>query len=220
MRCGLLVAFVIGCGPSAAPPPVDYGPPAEPVDPIACPAARLEAFAARVGLAAEITTEPVLEAARVDKLPCKPDETDADCIARARKRPIPAPYEVAGVTIGAEVTHVEYTYEIDGRRVTEEAPTLAAMVERLKALQAAGHRITPIRAESAGDARARHAAIAYRAVGGQQRRVATLRGPAAAETAQTMADVHAAAQAANLELRSLQVTPDGELVVVATCIAL
>ena len=212
----LALLFVAACG-AREQPPVDYGPPpGEPVDPIVCPAARLERFATRAGIAPAITTEPVVDAARIDKVPCKPAEADDACIARARQRPVPSFYEVAGVTIGGDITHVEFTYDVDGRRFTEQAPTMDAMVARLKSLQARGHKVVVIRGESAPDAGSRHAAIAYRGVGGQQRRVVTLRSRPD-DPARAMAEVQTAAEYERLQVRTLEVTPEGELVVVATC---
>ncbi|HLL23878.1 MAG TPA: hypothetical protein VK427_17190, partial [Kofleriaceae bacterium] len=94
------------CGAHAPAPQSDFGPPRAPVDPVACPAATLERFAERAAHVATITTEPVLDAARTDKLPCKPAETDAACIARARTRAVPPGYEVTSVTIGGDITHI------------------------------------------------------------------------------------------------------------------
>jgi len=218
----LYVLVLTACGPREVTPTPDYGPPPEPVDPIACPAAALERFANRVGAPLAIATEPVVDAARIDKVPCKPAETDDACLARARTRPVPAFYEVAGIKIGGEVTHVEFTYELDGRRFTEQAPSMEAMVARLKAFQAKGHKVVVIRGESAADAGSRHAAIAYRGVGGTQRRVGTLRWRATGDDpdrdrARALSDAQAAAEHERMEIRSMQVTDDGELVVVATC---
>jgi len=214
----LLVLVLTACGPRELAPTPDYGPPPAPVDPIACPAAVL-------GAPLTIATEPVVDAARIDKVPCKPAETDDACLARARARPVPAFYEVASIKIGGEVTHVEFTYELDGRRFTEQAPSMEAMVARLKAFQAKGHKVVVIRGESAADAGARHAAIAYRGVGGTQRRVGTLRWRATGDDpdrdrARGLADAQAAAEHERLEIRSMQITDDGELAVVATCGAL
>ena len=211
----LAVLVVAACGARER-PPVDYGPPPTPIDPIACPADRLERFATRAGIEPAITTEPIIEAARIDKVPCKPAESDDACISRARQRPVPSFYEVAGITIGGDVTHVEFTYELDGRRFTEQAPTMEAMVARLKALQAKGHKVVVIRGESAPDAGSRHAAIAYRGVGGQQRRIVTLRSRPA-DPARAMSEIQAAAEHERLQVRTLEVTGDGEVVAVATC---
>lgn len=203
-------------------PAPDYGPPAEPVDPIACPAARLERFATQVGSALSITTEPIVDAGRIDKIPCKLDETDDACLARARKRPIPSFYEIIGVTLGGDVTHVEFTYSLDGRRITERADSMKKMVARLKAFQAAGHKVVLIRGESAGDAGARHAAIAYRGVGGQQRRIATLRFRPTTEhpprePARAMGDAQLAAEQERIEIRTMEAEDDNTVVIVATC---
>ena len=122
-----------------------------------------------------ITTEPIVDAGRIDKVPCKLDETDEQCVSRARKRPAPSYYEVTGVTLGGDDSEVEYTYDLDGRRITERAESMRAMVARLKALQAAGRKVTLLRGEAATGTSARHAAIAYRGVGGQERRLGTLR---------------------------------------------
>lgn len=226
MRCAAATAaLLIACGPRAAPAPVpDYGPPPAPVDPIACPVERLERLAARVGAEATIATEPILDASRIDKVPCRPAETDDACVTRARSRPAPASYNIIGVTIGGDVTHVEFTYTLDGRRITETAPSMERMIARLMALKEAGHKVVVLRGESAADAGSRHAAITYRGVGGQERRVATLRirtasapsegepaGPAAAA-----ADVQAAATQDRMEIRSMEVDAD-HLVVVVTC---
>ena len=206
-----LLLLVVACGPRDA-APIDYGPPPQPIDPIACSAARLEHFAARIGAAIEITTEQIVDAARIDKLPCKPSETDDACLSRARARPVPAYYEVAGVTIGKEITQVDFIYDLDGRRFTDSAESMQEMVARLKQLQAGGHKVTIIRAESAPDAGSRHAAIAYRGVGGQQRRLATLRWRPDASI-----DPHARAEDDRIEIRSMQVAESGEATAVVTC---
>jgi hypothetical protein len=162
------LAFVLlfACGPRGETPTTDFGPPAQPIDPIACPAARLERFAETAELTIILSTEAVVDAGRVDKAPCK---TDEQCISRARKRPAPAFYEITGVTIGADNTQVDYTYDLDGRRIIEQADSMAQMVERLKALQAAGHTVTLLHGDSAPDAGPRHAAITYRGIGGTDR---------------------------------------------------
>lgn len=218
----VLLLVAAACGAREVTPAPDYGPPAEPVDPIACDAGRLERFATQVGAALSITTEPVVDAGRIDKTPCKPDETDEACLARARKRGVPAFYEVTGVTIGGDVTHVEFTYSLDGRRITEQAESMQQMVARLKAFQAAGHKVVLIRGESAADAGSRHAAIAYRGVGGQQRRVATLRFRPTTEhpprePGRAMADAQAAAEHERVQIRSMQAEDDNTVVIVATC---
>jgi hypothetical protein len=216
MRFALLpVIACFACG-ARDPAPVDFGPPPQAIDPLACPASILERFATRVGAPLAITTEQIVDAARIDKVPCKPAEADDACIARARTRPVPTSYEVAGVTIGGDVTHVEFLYDIDGRRVTEHADTLDAMVKRLKALQAQGHKVTLIRGESAADAGSRHAAIAYRGVGGRQRRIANLKWKPD-DPNRAMAEVQAAADRDLLEVRTMEATTEGEVVVVATC---
>lgn len=220
MRAFAALLVIAACGAREVTPVPDYGPPPRRFDPIACPAAMLDVLATRIpGAQLAVSLERVVDAARVDKVPCGELADDA-CLARARKRPVPVGYEVVGVTIGGDVTHVDVTYELDGRRITEQAPSLAAMVEKLKALQAAGHHVRVIAGESASDAESRHAAIAYRAAGGQQRRVGTYRWRVPdGETAASLADAHAAAEAAQLQVRSVEVTDDG-VVMTATCAAL
>lgn len=218
-----VLAFAIACGPRAASTPTDFGPPPAPVDPIVCPAARLERFAEATEMTLEISTEPVVDTNRVDQVPCKPDETDAQCLARARKRPAPPSYEVVGVTLGSEDSDVEFVYEIDGRRVVEQAASLAKMVERLKALQAGGHKVSLLRGESLGDTSVRHAAVAYRGVGVQERRVGTLRWrPTRQDTdipaarARAIERIQAVVAEQRLELRALD-TANEIVVVTATC---
>ena len=197
------------------PPEPDYGPPAQPVDPVACPAARLEKFANLVEAPLAITTEPIVDSARIDQVPCKPTESDAQCLARARARPAPASFEVVGVTIGGD-GDLSYTYTIDGREVTETAQSLELMVARLKQLQAAGHQIVVLRGGRDADAVSRHAAIAYRAVGGRERRVATLRWHSE-DPARTMARAREVADQELVEIRAMEIAGTGELVIIATC---
>jgi len=217
-----LVIVVAACGAREVTPPPDYGPPPAPVDPIACAAERLEKFATKIGGTLAITTEPVLDAKRVDKVPCKQDETNDACIARARKRGVPVFYEVTGVTINTDATAVELTYDLDGRRFTEHGESLEQMVERLKAMQAAGHKVVVIRGGSSADGGTRHAAIAYRGVGGQERRVGKLtihpdKEHPPRETAAAMADVQMAAAEDHMEIRTMQSADDASITVVATC---
>lgn len=218
----LLVLFA--CGPRAETPTTDFGPPAAPVDPIACPAARLERFAEAAELTITIGTEPVVDAGRVDKVPCKTGETDDACLARARKRPAPAYYEVTGVTLGADNTEVTYTFDLDGRRITETAASMANMVERLKGLQAAGHKVTLLHGDATPDAGPRHAAITYRGTGGTERRVATLRWhPTKQDTdipaarARAVPRIQAVADEQRIELRALDTSQPDALTVTATC---
>lgn len=220
MRAFLILAAA--CGAREVTPAPDYGPPPAPVDPIACPADRLERFATKIGAAVKITTEPVLDTARVDKVPCKQDEANDACIARARKRPVPAFYEVTSVTIGNDATAVELVYDLDGRRFTEHGESLEEMVNRLKALQASGHKVVVIRGGSSADAGTRHAAIAYRGVGGQERRVGAMvihpqKEHPPREVAAAMADVGMAAAEDHMEIRTMQSADDGSVTVVATC---
>jgi hypothetical protein len=220
------LAFVLlfACGPRGETPTTDFGPPAQPIDPIACPAARLERFAETAELTIILSTEAVVDAGRVDKVPCKTGETDEQCISRARKRPAPAFYEITGVTIGADNTQVDYTYDLDGRRIIEQADSMAQMVERLKALQAAGHTVTLLHGDSAPDAGPRHAAITYRGIGGTERRIATLHWrptrqdadiPAARQRA--LEHVQALAQEQRVELRAIDTSNEATLVITATC---
>jgi hypothetical protein len=212
-----LLLLVVACGPRVEPAaPVDYGPPAAPIDPIACPADTLERFAARVGVPPAITTEQIVDASRVDKLPCKAAETNDACLARARARPAPTSYELAGVTIANEVTSVEYTYDLNGRRLTETASSMEELVTKLKALSAQGNKVTIVRAESAGDGASRHAAIVYRGVGGRERRLVTLTWQPD-DTAAAMADTQAAAERERIEIRSMALDDKNNLVVVGTC---
>ena len=218
--CALIV--VAACGAREVTPAPDYGPPPVPVDPIACPAARLEKFALRAGATLAITTEPVVDAARIDKLPCKQDEPDDACVARARKRPAPAYYEVTSVTIGGDDAVVEYTFDLDGRRITEQADSMQKMVERLKALQAKGHKVVLIRGESTGDSTARHAAIAYRGVDVQERRVATLtirptKEHPPRDPGRAMADAQAYAEDDRMEIRTMQAGENDTIVATVTC---
>jgi hypothetical protein len=217
VACMLVACTLAACGPrAAAPPPVDYGPPAAPIDPIACPAATLERFAARVGVTPAITTEQIVEAARIDKLPCRPRETDDACLSRARNQPTPPSYERTGITIASEITNVDFTYDLDGRRLTESAPSMDAMITKLKALAAQGHKVTIVRAESAADAGTRHAAIVYRGIGGRQRRIVTLTSrPEDASAA--MGATEAAAERERIEIRSMALDEQQNLVVIATC---
>ena len=221
LRICALIA-IAACGAREVTPAPDYGPPPAPVDPIACPAARLEQFATRAGATIAIATEPVIDAGRIDKVPCKPDEPDDACVARARKRPAPTSYEVIGVTIGGDDAVVEFTFDLDGRRMTEQADSMQKMVARLKALQAQGHKVVLLRGESVGDAAARHAAIAYRGVGVQERRIATLRIHPTKEhpprdLGRAMADAQAYAEEDLLEIRSMQATDDTTITIVVTC---
>jgi hypothetical protein len=218
------VVFLLACGPRGETPTTDFGPPAQPIDPVTCAAARLERFAEAAELTIEISTEPVVDAGRIDKVPCKTGETDEQCIARARKRAAPAFYEVTGVTIGADNTQVDFTYVLDGRRVTEQAESMAKMVERLKALQAAGHKVTFLQGAEAPDAGPRHAAIAYRGIGGTERRIATLRWhPTRQDTdipaarARAIGNIQALAEDQRIELRALDTSHPDALVVTATC---
>ena len=220
-----VVLFVLAaCGPRASTPAQDFGPPAEPADPIACAAARLEQFAAVTETAVTISTEDVVDAGRIDKLPCKPDETDPQCIERARKRGVPLYYEVTGVTIGGDDTTVELTYELDGRRFTEQGESMKDMVARLKALQAAGHKVVVVAGGSAAEGGSRHAAIAYRGVGGQQRRIATLLWrptrqdtDVAAARARAMENIQGLAGEQRIEVRNMEPTGEDKLVVTITC---
>lgn len=212
----MFLALLVACGPRESVSPVDYGPPTAPIDPIACPATTLERFAARVGVTPAITTEQMVEAARIDKLPCKPAEADDACLARARARPTPPFYELTGVKIANEVSSVDFVYDLDGRRFTDSAPSMDAMITKLKALAAQGHKVTVVRAESAADAGTRHAAIVYRGVGGQQRRVVTLKWhPDDPPTAMT--NTQAAGERERIEIRSMALDDQGDLVVVGTC---
>ena len=218
----IVILVAASCGAREVTPAPDYGPPPAPVDPIACAADRLERFATKVGGAITITTEPVVDTKRVDTVPCKHDEANDACIARARKRPVPAFYEVTGVTINADATAVELTYDLDGRRFTERGESLEEMITRLKALQAAGHKVVVIRGGSAAEGGTRHAAIAYRGVGGQERRVAKLtlhpdKEHPPRETAAAMADVQIAAAEDHMEIRTMQSADDASVTVVATC---
>ena len=217
-----LVIVLVACGAREVTPAPDYGPPPAPVDPIACAAERLEKFGTKIGGAVTISTEPVVDTKRVDKVPCKQDETNDACIARARKRAVPTFYEVTGVTINTEGTEVELTYDLDGRRFTERGESLEEMVTRLKALQAAGHKVVVIRGGSSPDGGTRHAAIAYRGVGGQERRLAKLtihpdKEHPPREVAAAMADVQMAAVEDHMEIRTMQSADDGSVTVVATC---
>jgi hypothetical protein len=218
----LALLVLAACGAREVTPAPDYGPPPEPVDPITCAASRLEHFATRAGATIAITTEPVIDAARIDKVPCKPDEADDACVVRARTRPTPPMYEVIRVTIGGDDAVVEYTFDLDGRRITEQADSMQKMVARLKALQAKGHKVVLIRGESMGDSAARHAAIAYRGVGVQERRIATLRIRPTKEhpprdLARAMADAEAYAADDLLEIRSMEATDDATVTLVVTC---
>ncbi|MDQ3338604.1 MAG: hypothetical protein M4D80_25855 [Myxococcota bacterium] len=220
--CAAALLAVAACGAREVTPAPDYGPPPEPVDPITCPATRLERFATRAGATITITTEPVIDAARIDKVPCKSDEPDDACLARARKRPTPSSYEVTGVTIGGDDAPVEYTFDLDGRRITEQADSMQKMVARLKALQAKGHKVVLLRGESVGDSAARHAAIAYRGVGVQERRIATLvmrptKEHPPRDLPRAMADAQAYADDDRLEIRSMQATDDSTITITVTC---
>ena len=224
MHRAVILFVLAACGPRASTPTQDFGPPATPVDPIACPAARLEQFAVTTETAITISTEDVVDAGRIDKVPCKPAETDPQCIERARKRPAPSFYEVTGVTVGGDDTTVELTYELDGRRFTEQGDSMKEMVARLKALQAAGHKVVVIAGGSAADTGTRHAAIAYRGVGGQQRRIATLNWrPTKQDTDVTVAraraveNIQALAGEQRIEIRSMEPTEQDRLVVTITC---
>jgi hypothetical protein len=218
----VLLLVAAACGAREVTPAPDYGPPPEPIDPIACPAARLERYAQLAGSPLTISTEPIVDAGRIDKVPCKQDETDDACVSRARKLPSPSYYEVVGVTIGGDTSVVEFTYELDGRRVTERADSMQKMVARLKAFQAAGRKVVLIRGESAGDSAARHAAIKYRGVGGQERRIATLRfrplkEHPPRELPRAMAEAQALAEQERIEIRSMQAGDDETITIVATC---
>jgi hypothetical protein len=218
--CALIL--VAACGAREVTPAPDYGPPPAPVDPILCPAARLEQFATRAGATIAITTEPIVDAARIDKVPCKQDEPDDACIARARQRPTPSSYEVTGVTIGGDDAVVEYTFDLDGRRITERADSMQKMVARLKALQAKGHKVVLLRGESTGDSAARHAAIAYRGIGVQERRIATLtirptKEHPPRDPARAMADAQAYADEERMEIRTMAANDDATVTLVITC---
>ena len=222
LRALIAVAACGACGAREVTPAPDYGPPPAPTDPIACAASRLEQFALRAGATLTISTEPVVEAARIDKIPCKQDEPDDACIARARKLPTPSYYEVMNITIGGDDAVVEYTFDLDGRRITEQAESMQKMVARLKALQAQGHKVTLLRGESTGDAAARHAAIAYRGIGVQERRVATLtirptKEHPPRDPARAMADAQAHAVDEQIEIRTMAATDDTTVTLVATC---
>lgn len=217
---GVICALALGCGASPPPPAPDFSNPAGPAgdtpDPIACPEAELAGLAARIaGAQLAISLEPIVDAARIDKLPCAPQASDDACLARAHQRPVPDGYELTGITIGGEVSHVEVTYDLDGVRRTEEAASLEVMVAKLKALQARGHKVVLIAGHSVGEAETRHAAVAYRRLGGRQRRVGTLRWRAD-DRPRAFAEAQAAAHEAGLELRKLEVVDD-ELVLTATC---
>lgn len=217
MRMRVLpVVLLVACGPRESTTPVDYGPPAAPIDPIACPASLLERFAARVGVTPAITTEQIVEAARIDKVPCKPGETDDACRARARARPAPSFYEVTSIEIANEVASVDFVYDLDGRRITESSPSMEDMVKKLKSLASQGHKVTVIRAASAPDATSRHAAILYRGVGGRERRIVTLTWHPD-DAATSMAETQAAAERERIEIRSMDLDDKGNLVVVGTC---
>ncbi|MBA3391773.1 MAG: hypothetical protein H0T89_03965 [Deltaproteobacteria bacterium] len=220
---GVLCALALGCGASPPPPAPDFSTPggaeSPPPDPIACPEAELAGLATRIaGAQLTVSQEPIVDAARIDKLPCAPQASDEACLARARKRSIPDGYELTGVTIGGEVSHVEVTYDLDGVRRTEEAASLEVMVGKLKALQAKGHKVVLIAGHSVGEAETRHAAVAYRRLGGRQRRIATIRWQAD-DRARAFAEAQAAAQEAGLEIRKLELSGDvdDELVMTATC---
>jgi hypothetical protein len=218
----ILAVALAACGGRSATPAPDYGPPPAPVDPIACPASRLEQYALRAGATLAITTEPIVDAARVDKLPCKQDEPDDACLARARTRPTPSSYEVTTITIGGDDSIVEFTFDLDGRRVTEQAESMQKMVARLKALQAQGHKVTLIRGGSTGDAAARHAAITYRGIGVQERRIATLtirptKEHPPREPARAMADAQALAGDERMEIRTMAANDDATVTLVVTC---
>jgi len=188
---------------------VDFGPPPQPIDPVACPAARLEQFAARIGAPLDITTEQIVDAERVDKLPCKTGETDDACLARARQRAVPTSYEFARVTLGAENTTVDFTFELDGRITSDRAESPKAMTDKLKALQAAGHKVTMLGFSASETATARHAAIAYRGIGGRKRRIATIKLP---ETT-SRDDI----EQPGIEIRSVIPDEAGTLVATFTC---
>lgn len=226
--CALIVvaaaaaAAAAACGAREVTPAPDYGPPPARVDPIACPAERLERFALRAGATLAITTEPVVDAARIDKVPCKQDEADITCLARARKRPPPSGYDVTGVTIGGDDAVVEFVFDLDGRRITERADSMQKMVERLKALQAKGHKIVLVRGESTGDSAARHAAIAYRGIDVPKRRVATLTMRPTKEhpprdPARAMADAQAYAEDEHMEIRAMAAGENDTVVATVTC---
>ncbi len=220
----LVCALALGCGASPPPPAPDFSSPAgadsPPVDPVACPEAELAALAARIaGAQLAVSLEPLVDAARIDKQPCAPQGSDDACLARARLRPVPDGYELTGITIGGEVSHVEVIYDLDGVRRTEEAASLEVMVAKLKALQARGHKVVMIAGHSLGEAETRHAAVAYRRLGGRQRRIGTIRWRTD-DHPRAFAEAQAAAQEGGLELRTLEVSGDGdgELVMTATCL--
>ena len=209
-----LVALV-ACGPRAPSRQPDFGvdEPHPVEDSIACPAAQLEAFALRLGAPLEIANEPIVDSARTDRVPCKPAETDEACLARARARPAPPSYELKDATINGDDLRVETTYMLDGQQVVEQFPDVRAFVDKLKGLQAAGHRIVLVDSHTIADAPSRHATVTYRGVGGREQRVAHLRWRPE-NTDLAMADAQAAER---IEIRSMNVDEHGDLVITATC---
>ncbi len=216
----LAIFVLVGCGAREVAPPPDFGPPPaaawRQIDPIACPEAVLTRFAARVGAPFTIGTEPIVEAQRIDQMPCKTGEPDDACLARARQRPVPDGYAIAGVTIAPDDTRIDARYEVDGRIVTEELPDLATLVTKLKALAADGHKVTVLGTASVAGATARHASIAFQGVGGRQQRVVKLEWRAE-DPPRAMGEARAAAEHEGVEIRSMDLDDKGTLVVTATC---
>ncbi|MDQ3366596.1 MAG: hypothetical protein M3680_14325 [Myxococcota bacterium] len=213
-----VLAIGAGCGGLAPPQPANPDDFRHPdVDPIACPEVALARLGARLP-AAQLTIgqQAIVEAQRIDRLPCARGMKDEACLEAARRRGVPAGYELVALTIGGDSSLVEMTYDVDGVRTTEQAEAFDVIVAKLKALQGQGRKVTVIEGHTVPGAESRHARLVYAREGGRQRRFATLRWRPDGEPAMASAEAQRAAEAERMFVQKLEREGE-ELVMTATC---